>query len=211
MRTRLLVLDMDGTIADTDLLLVLSWLELYRRHAPGKKPSLSRIMEFSGPPIRDSLLEEFPDVDPNLSVKEFSEISGSLYEKWVTTYPGCIDALRSLKEKGVLLAVLTNKRQDLAEKVVRILGMDGLFSLVLGGGSVPPKPDPAGLLEVFSRLGVAPEEGFYMGDTEFDLLAARNARVPSILADWGPRRLPKGLSPDLRVSSYQELLEVLGA
>lgn len=211
MRTRLLVLDMDGTIADTDLLLVLSWLELYRRHAPGKKPCLSRIMEFSGPPIRDSLIEEFPDVDPDLSVKEFSEISGSLYERWVTTYPGAIDALRRLKGKGFLLAVLTNKRQDLAERVVGILGMEGLFSLVLGGGSVPPKPDPTGLLEVFSRLGVDPEDGFYMGDTEFDVLAAKNAGVPSILADWGPRRLPKGLSPDLRVSSYQELLEVLGA
>ncbi len=209
MRTRLLVLDMDGTIADTDLLLVLSWLELYRRHSPGKRPSLSRIMEFSGPPIRDSLLAEFPDVDPDVSTREFSEISGSLYEGWVGTYPGCIDALRALKERGILLAVLTNKRQDLAEKVVGILGMEGLFSLVLGGGSVPPKPDPTGLLEVFFRLGVPPAEGLYMGDTEFDVLAARNAGVRSILADWGPRRLPKGLSPDLRVSSYQELLEVL--
>ena len=100
-------------------------------------------------------------------------------------FPGVVEALRDLRERGVATAVLSNKFdagvQALAERF-----FDGLFDLVRG--EVPPaprKPDPAVLLGMLAELGVRPAEAAYVGDTVVDAQVARNAGVLAVGVSWG--------------------------
>ena len=60
---KLIIFDMDGTIADTDKVIVKSYLELYKIYKPNDIPSVEKIRTFSGPPINKTLTEEFPHLE----------------------------------------------------------------------------------------------------------------------------------------------------
>src|SRR5690606_30660817 len=94
-------------------------------------------------------------------------------------YPGCLAALDALAERGCLLAVVTNKIEAYSRKLLDALDMTGRFECVLGGDTLGPgrsKPAPDMIEEAIRRCGGGP---FAMvGDSTFDVLAARNAGVP---------------------------------
>lgn len=103
-------------------------------------------------------------------------------------YPGIIDMLRALHERGLKLCVFSNKPHgDVVTVVKQYLG-EIPFDVVQGQiESVPVKPDPAGALNCAKALGVAPEECLYLGDTDVDMLCARNAGMHPIGVKWGFR------------------------
>ena len=83
-------------------------------------------------------------------------------------------------------AVLTNKPERPTLQILQGLGMDGLFSDVIGGDSVHGrKPDPAGLLDLVARAGVTPAETLLVGDSPVDLETARRAGTHICLARYG--------------------------
>ena len=77
----LVLLDMDGTIADTDEMIIQSMYELYDKYRDGRRTPVEEIYYFSGPPIRDTLKKEFPDMDNDSIVNEFVKISWNNYDK----------------------------------------------------------------------------------------------------------------------------------
>ena len=102
-------------------------------------------------------------------------------------YPGEGEVLTRLKTAGVKLCVLSNKPQAAAENVCADkLGGYG-FDIVLGQGSFPLKPDPAGAEYIMRSLGVKREECVFTGDGETDVRTARNAGMPCISVLWGFR------------------------
>src|SRR5207237_551463 len=84
-----------------------------------------------------------------------------------------------------LRAVLTNKPGDFARQILRGLGVLGAFQAVVGGDEAPRKPDPAGVLSLCGRLGVAPDETLYAGDSRVDAETARAAGIPLCGVLWG--------------------------
>ncbi len=210
MMKKLLIFDMDGTIADTDLLLVLSWVELYRLYAPKKKPHLEDILFFSGPPIRESLKKEFPHLSIEESFSSFCKISSSFYEQYLTSYPYCFMTLKEAKKRGYFLAVHTNKQHDLALKALHLLHMDNLFDAVIGGGDVSPKPNPEGIYRLLEQFSLKKEEVLYIGDTEYDAETAKNVGVSFVLCSWGSRRKKKDIAAEHFLTSYENFFDKLG-
>ncbi|MGC8722261.1 MAG: HAD family hydrolase [Acidobacteriota bacterium] len=100
-------------------------------------------------------------------------------------FAGVDASLRSLAGE-VPMAVCTMKKGPYARKVVAGLGWEKLFDEVLGAEEgFPAKPDPAMLLELCRRLGTAPGETAFVGDTRLDGLTALAARCPFHFAAWG--------------------------
>ncbi len=97
-------------------------------------------------------------------------------------YPG-VEAL--LAGAGRALAVHTNKPGALARKILAGLGLLARFAVVLGGDEAPRKPDPAGLREIMARVGAAPRETVFVGDSRIDLATARAAGVAHVAVTWG--------------------------
>lgn len=102
-------------------------------------------------------------------------------------YGGIKDLLCSLRAEGVKIAVISNKAQEMAQKVVdKVFG--DIFDAVAGKREgYKTKPDPALTLEVIKELGVTPRSSVLVGDSGMDMAAAVNAKITGIGVLWGFR------------------------
>ena len=104
------------------------------------------------------------------------------------SYDGMVEALQRLHEAGVRLAVLSNKPDSFTQVMVRRLLPAELFDAVLGHREpFPIKPAPDSTLHILRQLGVSPERAALVGDSDVDILTARNAGIVPIGVDWGFR------------------------
>ena len=94
-------------------------------------------------------------------------------------FPGAPELLRGLRARGVPAAIVSTKRGDTIQAILAHHGLEDEVELVIGSADVTRhKPDPEGLRLAMERLGAAPEETLFCGDTVLDAGAARNAGCP---------------------------------
>lgn len=124
-------------------------------------------------------------------------------------YPGGAAMLDALDAAGARLALVTNKPQYLADKLLRALGLHDRFGLVIGGGGgYPLKPQPEALHAMVAQLGGG--RAAYVGDTTFDTRAARAAGLPCVAVSFGFTDAPlEELGADRVIDHYDELLPAL--
>jgi phosphoglycolate phosphatase len=103
-------------------------------------------------------------------------------------YDGIPELLKALADRGVKLAVLSNKPHDSTEKVMAYYFPDVAFDALIGQRPGRPiKPDPCGAFEILEFLGAEKEEVLYIGDTDTDMLTAKAAGLKAVGALWGFR------------------------
>lgn len=103
-------------------------------------------------------------------------------------YDGVPEMLRALQDRGVPLAVFSNKPDADTKGVVSHFFPDIAFAMVRGQvEGVPVKPDPAGALAVAEALGASPDDVLYVGDTSTDMQCALNAGMHPVGVLWGFR------------------------
>ena len=188
---KVLLFDLDGTLCDTDEMIVQTMFAIYKEYKPVKERTREELYYFSGPPIRDTLANEFPDQDGDYMYEVFKKVSKDFYKDYVYPYKDEIEVLKALKQKGYLLGVVTNKGLPLTLYSLEICHINGLFDVVISADDVNiPKPDPAGIYKVLDKLNVKnKEEVLYIGDNDIDYITATNAGVDTLLVTWGPRKI----------------------
>ena len=115
-------------------------------------------------------------------------------------YPGVLESLRGLAQRGSKMGVCTNKPAGASKKLLAALGLDKYLTVIVGGDSLPvKKPHPQMAREVLKKLGgIAPEAAVLVGDSETDVKLARAANLPVILVDGGYTEVPvKDLGADI--------------
>ncbi len=102
-------------------------------------------------------------------------------------YDGITETLSSLKEKGIRIAICTNKAHHMAVTIAdKIFG--GIFEEVIGQQEGRPlKPDPFSPSEIINKFGATPEETVFIGDSGVDMQTAVNTGTHSIGVTWGFR------------------------
>ena len=202
-----LLFDLDGTVADTDEMIVQSMNILYDLYRNGKRTPVEEIYYFSGPPIYDTLKKEFSDKDSEFMFKEFIRISTELYPKTVKLYPHTKETLIKLKEQGYKLGIVTNKMHSSTLFCLRLVGLEDIFDTLVCYDDVQnPKPHGEPIIKAAHDLGVFDlSKVLYTGDNKSDLETANNADVDCALVNWGPRVLDKNLKPKMFISSYEDL------
>ena len=105
----------------------------------------------------------------------------------VVPYDGIMETLKELKNRGMKLAVCSNKPHVAAVKVIAQM-FDGYFDLVIGqSDAIRRKPAPDGPLKIAEEFGVKPEECMYIGDTKTDMQTGKAAGMYTVGALWGFR------------------------
>jgi phosphoglycolate phosphatase len=99
---------------------------------------------------------------------------------------GVLETLEALKEKGLSLAVATNKPSKLASLSLSQTGIVDYFDFVAGADDCPPKPNPEVLFKCLEFLGSVPTESIMIGDRVEDMQAAKNAGVFGVGLAQGP-------------------------
>jgi len=119
----------------------------------------------------------FPGEDPARLAAEYD--AGFLKHLGrVLPEPGARDAVTAIRAAGCRTAVVTNSPVALAERIVRLVGLEGGFDAIAGGDEVPRgKPDPDLVLLALGRLDVDASRAVLVGDTRLDLEAGRGAGV----------------------------------
>jgi len=128
-------------------------------------------------------------------------------------YPG-MDALTATLAARLPLAIVTNKPESFSRKIVEALGWSKRFEPLIGGDTLGArKPDPAGLVAVSRRHGVAPSEIVLVGDSRIDAATAVAAGCPFVFVEWGfaseAERRELAVAP--RARDAAELADLLGA
>ena len=202
-----LLFDLDGTLCDSDEMLIQSFFALYKKYRPAKIRTREELIYFSGPPIKKTLSDEFPDYPFEEIYKAFQVVSRELYRPYVKAFDKEIETLKKLREAGYLLGVVTNKGAPLTKYSLEVANIDGLFDVVISADDVnAPKPSPLGIEKALERLGIEDKgKVLYIGDNDIDYETATNAGTDAMLVTWGPREIKCIKSAKYAVSSYNEL------
>lgn len=103
-------------------------------------------------------------------------------------YPGCLQLLETLSQKGISCAVLSNKPDEFVGTIVKRLYPHLVFSSIFGKRpGYEKKPDPAALNEMIRQQGVSKESCLYIGDSDVDVYTAHNAGIRCCGVLWGFR------------------------
>jgi len=105
-------------------------------------------------------------------------------------FEGAVEAIHELHADGAVVAICTNKREALARRLIEALGLADLFVAIVGADTAAaPKPDPAPVLLCMAlaqaRTGAKTRTGVFIGDSDTDILAAKAASLPCLIADFG--------------------------
>ena len=157
---------------------------------------------------------EDSDPEPELlrrCLLSFERVYASNLTRGSTLFPGAMDCLLSLRQRGVDMVCITNKRSMFTEPLLRQLGVDHMFSMVLSGDSLPRcKPHPDQLLHAMRERGKSPDESWMVGDSANDVQAARAAGVRALCVDYGYTRVAAAdLGADVVLSRFDQVLELL--
>jgi phosphoglycolate phosphatase len=177
----------------------------------GSALMLQRALDLTGGPLPP---DEFQTVFDVLMAHYEDHIADN-----TIPYEGCLAALDALGERGVKLAVVTNKNEHPARKLLGELGMADRFVSIMGGDSLGPgrgKPRRDMIDETIARCraldGGLPEGARFamVGDSTFDVGAARNAGVPVVALSFGYADVPVDqLGGDVLIDHFDELVPAL--
>lgn len=128
-------------------------------------------------------------------------------------FPGVIDALDALSERGHRLAVCTNKFEKQSLLLLDALKMTSRFAAIVGQDTFKiAKPDPEVLRRTILAAGGDPAHAIMIGDSETDILTARAAELPVVAVDFGYSAAPvSDFGPDRLISHFEQLSEAIAS
>lgn len=126
-------------------------------------------------------------------------------------FDGIVPLLSGLQEHNLLWGIVTNKAARFTDLLVPQIGLQRAGCVISGDTTAHSKPHPAPLLEAARRLGLAPQECWYVGDDLRDIQAGRSAGMPTVAAAWGycGHAEPATWEADALVATPLELLELI--
>ncbi|WP_303966454.1 pyrophosphatase PpaX [Sporosarcina ureae] len=204
-----LLFDFDGTLANTNELILSSFEHVLEKHFPGRF-GREEMLPFIGPTLHDTFSSIAPDMTDQL-INEYREWNLAHHDDYVTEFEGVTDTLRKLYDLGLKMAVVSTKKRDMVERGVNLLGITPYFETVIGLDDVTkPKPDPEPLLLALERLGRTPEESLMIGDNFHDILGGQNAGVRTAAVAWALKgeEYLQTFKPDYMLQHMSDLLKV---
>jgi phosphoglycolate phosphatase len=214
---RLLIFDLDGTLIDSQLDLANS-VNAMLRHFGRKELAPEVIGNYIGDGAPMLIRRALGDPDNGGYVREALDFFLQYYREHkldnTVLYPGIREALEAVRwgdndgrRVERKFAVLSNKPVGPSTKILEGLGVRDLFVQIYGGNSfATKKPDPFGANNILEETGTRPEEAIIIGDSEIDVITARNAGTWSCGVTYGfrPDAL-KMVPPDVLIDSPREL------
>jgi pyrophosphatase PpaX len=209
MRFPVVLFDLDGTVIDSGRIILASM-----RHATQtvleREFSDAELMASVGGPGLEAQMRDFAPDRVDELVQVYREHNEPLHDT-LECCLGMEDVLVRLHEEGRKLGIVTAKRRVTVELAFARLPIAHLFDVVVGGDETDRhKPDPDPLLLGLERLGASADETAYVGDSPYDMRAARAAGVFGVGVTWGRIHGRDALrDADAIVDTAEELYGVL--
>lgn len=215
MENKLLIFDLDGTLADT-LHTIRDAVNMCMEHFGYPLLSYEQVRKNVGNGVGELMRLSLP-AEIAADEERFSEALAYFRECYKKTHDdldGCYDGLYEVIEefykRGFGLAVLSNKPDPLVRGIIKKLFPDGMFPIAMGQTELPRKPDPTVPLMIAKQLGYSVEDTYYIGDSEVDVLTAKNAGMHSVSVSWGfrDRGVLEDADPQVIIDTPEQLFEL---
>lgn len=203
MKKNLVMFDFDGVLIDSERNMAAAWAAVQTKfdlfHIP-----FTKYFRHIGLPFQAILNILFQSAKPSAPI-DFAGIEETYFAEsarnmhLVQLYPGAYDILVTLKANGFKLALITSKRLDSTERLLKQFAMSEMFDFVSTPTSLQNsfclrgKPAPDHLMYTMARLNEDPETSVYVGDMESDAIAANRAFVDYFHASWGYGTITPGM------------------
>jgi phosphoglycolate phosphatase len=185
-RFDLIAFDWDGTLSDSTALIA-RCIQQAVADVGGTVPSTEVASHVIGLGLMQALAHAAPDVPA-----EKHALLGDRYRHHyfaaqhnLSLFPGVLELLHSLRERGYLLAVATGKSRHGLDEALKNVALQGMFHTTRTADQTRGKPHPQMLHEIFEELAVDPARTLMVGDTTHDLELARNAACASAAVTYG--------------------------
>ena len=190
MKYKAVLFDMDGTVLNTLGDLAAAVNHTLREFSMPER-SIAEVAAALGNGASYLIAHTVPDEMPKELTDKVLAAYAPYYDAHcdilTAPYDGIVPLMQKLRGRGVKLAVISNK-QDTAVKPLAEKYFPGLLEIAVGeSAEVRRKPNPDAVLAALRHIGVEREDAIYVGDTEVDLLTARNAGMECASVDWGFR------------------------
>jgi pyrophosphatase PpaX len=177
---QLLLYDLDGTLVDSNELIVATFAKVFAKHLPELTLTKAEFIQMMGPP----LLETFQKYvsDPAMieaMIQTYLKHYRADEFAYLTVYPGMLEALEFFHEQGFKQMIVTTKYHRSAAPSIRHFGIDKYIDGVIALEDViHPKPDPEPILLAMAKF--PGYQAVMIGDNTTDILAGKNAGIPTL-------------------------------
>ena len=209
MRYPVVLFDLDGTVVDTGAIILASMRHAAETVLGGGYTDDQLLAAVGGPGLEAQMQALDPGRADEL-VRVYREHNEPLHET-IAVCEGMDVVLDELRDRGHRLGVVTAKRRATVDLAFARVPIEHLFDVVVGGDETAEhKPHPAPLLLALERLGAEPREAAYVGDSPFDMQAAKAAGVHAIGVSWGRIHPAERLTDaDVIIHDAHELLDLV--
>jgi len=188
--TQLAVFDCDGTLVDSQHIIVAAMQAAFSAHGLAE-PEPAAIRRQVGLHVPDAVLNLLPDAGAETVAEigaAFVEAGRSLRDAQAhdeLLFPGVVTVLEHLAGQDVLLAIATGKSRRGLERTLAEHGLGGHFIILKTADDGPGKPHPAILMDAIAEAGSSPQTAVMIGDTVYDIAMARSAGAFAVGVGWG--------------------------
>lgn len=209
---RAVLYDFDGTLADSTDLIMRCYRHTMRTHLGDVPPDDVWLSGFGM--TLESQMRRFgrtPD-EVEAMLDTYREHQNVLHDDLLRPFPGAAETVAELERRGYGLAIVTSKHRRAAMRGMELCGLVSHFDVIITPEDVAePKPHPEPVLFALEKLGVAPHEALFVGDSPHDVAAGRAAGTRTAAALWGPfsRETLEAAAPDAFLRTQRDVLHLV--
>ncbi|MEW9502119.1 pyrophosphatase PpaX [Jeotgalibacillus marinus] len=202
--------DLDGTLIDTNELIISSFLHVMEHYFPGQY-GRKEVLQFMGPPLVESFERVNPDQVDEM-VAYYREFNLEQHDSLATGFKGVEETIKALDDRGIKMAIVSTKRNDGVIKGLKLMKLDHYFDVVIGLDDVKnAKPNPEPLHLAMKKLDSEPETSLMVGDNHHDVLGGKNAGTRTAGVSWTAkgREYLASYEPDFMLETMEDLLTIV--
>lgn len=213
MAIKTILFDFDGTVANTNRLIIDSWQHVFRT-VHGKEADEADIKATFGEPLGISMVKNFPDMNPEDAIDMYRSHQKDIYEEMIEPFPGMVELLKGLKEKGYQVGIVTSRLRNSTIIGLRKFGLaETADCIVTCEDTDKHKPDPEPALIALEKLSAKADETLMVGDSMFDIKCAHNAGIKAVMVGWAEAITETDLTgpdrPEYCIEKAEDLYDIL--
>lgn len=211
-RIRAVLYDFDGTLADSTELIMRCYRHTMATHLGHVPPDEEWLSGFGM--TLETQLRRFAhdEAMAEAMLDTYRDYQNGIHDELLRPFPGAAETVAELDRRGYLLAIVTSKHRRSAMRGMDLCGIVPHFDVIVTPEDVrEPKPHPEPVLFALEKLGVAPEEALFVGDSPHDVASGKAAGTRTAGVLWGPfpRAALEQAQPDALLHAQEDVLRLL--
>lgn len=211
MKITTILFDLDGTLINTNELIIASFMHTLEKFYPGQYKRES-VIPFMGP----TLTESFSTVDADRVdelITEYRRFNIEMHDEFVEEYETVYETIETLHNKGYKIGIVTTKARNVVEMGLSFSRLKQFFDVVITIDDVQnAKPHPEPIQLALKKLDASPEETIMVGDNYHDIEGGKNAGTRTAGVEWSlkGKEFLETYNPDYMLVKMSDILSIVG-